>query len=216
MTVGTYYVFDHGTEDLDDWIKVEGEGLPQPISVKVRSVAGELTIVGVRIDDGRPVKSADLRAVRLGALVDQLQAHLRDLAAWFLEDAREASREMEFYGVHATGTTEAEPDPLTPEGHAVVRMREAWDDYDRLAKWHRREPDLGEEATLARGRGASPPSAVELRRFAAVFTDEKTKRQRGAVTRTARRIGVDRSTAHRWINHCKRQGVLPIEQEGHQ
>jgi hypothetical protein len=65
----------------------------------------------------------------------------------------------------------------------------------------------GEAAVLEpRGRGAKTPTTADYRAFAQMYAEELTNGPEwGALTRTAKRWGVHRSTALRWLNSMPRE-----------
>lgn len=52
------------------WFSASGGNLPQPVRIRVGLVRGRLRVIGVALDNGRPVTSNDLRALRLGDLLE--------------------------------------------------------------------------------------------------------------------------------------------------
>jgi hypothetical protein len=189
------FQFDLHSSEGGDWIEVIEGGLDQPIEVRVRYVGASLEIVGLRMDNARPITSTVLRTVRLADLTDQLHQFLRRAEA-----VKAALIQVPLD--RRSGDTRPDGDGwVEPTLRGVERLLE-WE--DRLSN-----VPVTAETSLARGRGASPPTTADLRGFARVFLDECAAHPRGAVSRTARRIGVDRSTAHRWIKRCKEVELLP-------
>lgn len=98
---------------------------------------------------------------------------------------------------------------LTEEAVTDPRAKEILDNWVGPAGL---PPSIDRRPVAPRGRGAKPPTVDELRRFAETLTGERARAQRGAVTRASREMGMSRSTAHRWINICKQQGLLHDEE----
>jgi hypothetical protein len=189
------------TLDADAWIGVRGGGLSQPIQVKVTHVGLAARIVALRIDSGLEVTSSDLRTIRLGDLAAQLSALLRRI-----DRSREAVPGL-------TRSIHGVPGEPLPPGGASEAALQRWK-IEYLGRWSDESagPPAAVETDLSRGRGAKPAAETELRLFAQVYLGEAAD-GRGAVTRTARRIGVDRSTAHRWIKLCRERGLLPTRED---
>lgn len=203
----TYYDFAVPDEGPSGWIKVSGTAVPHPLSVRVEMAKDGPRVVGMQIDDVEALTGADLRLIRLGELVEHLVEHLREQYREDLYDLREADRELDFLRVDRSRLRDQGFDAQTPEGFAMMQFDDAGASMDRLSGWYGRSvpPGAGE---LARGRGASAPTVADLEAFAMVLGDERVRKPHGAVTRTARRIGVDRSTAHRWITRCRDAGLI--------
>lgn len=176
--------------DDDQWIYVEGAGLRQPLYVRIARTGvstqpfggAELVVTGVLINNGLPVTSTDLR-LPLRRILDQFEEHLRSQSE---ADSTGKPRSMDEWHYQASGMME----------------------YD---SWIALMADLPESEPAPRGRGAAPPTADELRAFAAVYAQELQAGTRGSVTRTAARFGMHRVTAHKWIQRCRGAGILPSE-----
>ena len=98
----------------------------------------------------------------------------------------------------------------TEKTHVEGRLEHTHTLTGRVADWVDKQAaeETTPEAALSRGPGAKPPTTAALRAFAKAYSEE-LRAGRGAVSRTARRIKVDRSTAHRWKTRCDNQGLLP-------
>jgi hypothetical protein len=159
--------------DEQGWMVATGEGLPQPLEVRFDYRAGRFQLTGLRMESGQPITAAVLRSIPVG-----------ELAAAYLSRFREQFQD--------------------------VKQQFLESDYD--AAKHRRfgemlEPMLrialsGEAAVLTkRSRGAKPPTDAEYRAFARIYVEERAVGERGALSRTAERWGVHRSTALRWLRN---------------
>lgn len=203
----TYYEIDVPAEGPSGWIGVGGTAVPHPLSVRIKMTAGGPRVVGMRIDDVDALTGAELRQIRLGELVEHLVECFRVQHHQDQDDFREADRELDFLRVDRERQRDEGFNAHTPEGFAMLQLDDALASMDRLDAWlgSRPQPTTGD---LARGRGASAPTVEDLQAFAEVLEDERISKPHGAVTRTARRIGVDRSTAHRWITRCRDAGLI--------
>lgn len=182
-------------KDLDPsaWVHVEGGGLAQPIEVRIDHVGLRVRVVDLRIVGAPEITSSALRTVRLGEITDQLSAQVRR---------------------HDLGVRG--PWPACDRSESTVAPRATLDTptIDSTIWFARVATSLAsDDPSLSRGRGASPPTVELLERFAQVYLDEIIVRHRGAISRTSRRLHMDRSTARRWIAQCRDVGLLPSEEE---
>jgi hypothetical protein len=187
--------------DEDAWISVRGGGLRQPILVKVKRVGLTVGIAALHIDSGLELTSSDLRTLRLGDLAAQIGDLFR----------RIEQRRGEVFELGKLIHFGADGKPSPPaDALEAIHTRST---IETIARWSDRLAGLPAtaEAELSRGRGAKPPTTTDLRGFAQVYLEEAGRR--GTMTRTARRIGMHRSTAHRWAQLCRQQGFLPDEKE---
>ena len=160
---------------------------------------GLARLVGLRLDDGQPVTARLLRQIRI--------ASLEKAFTEFLAHEREDHGQLEGHLDAAyEDASDDELEELHDSSRVLAEMRhevEAW--IEQL--------DAGEKAPLTkRGRGAAPPSDAELRNFSAIYLRQQL-RGRGAISRTAREVGMDRTTVYRWIERCQIKDFLPTNHE---
>ncbi|GEP34323.1 hypothetical protein NSZ01_20910 [Nocardioides szechwanensis] len=197
---GSDYEFDDRSAG-GEWLRVRGGGLSDVLEVKFALVGGTFRLTGLQFDSGRPLEARLLREPRIQA-IEAAFASYRPRAVERLSDAHE-----HFEGLPAGDMTDAEAEDHYSTLRVLDQMQASED------AWTARLSEAGEAVPLRpRGRGASPPSDQEL----ASFARELTKQQlagRGAVTRTSASIGINRSTAYRWIETCRERGYLPPKED---
>jgi hypothetical protein len=147
-------------------------GVPQPLLVRYEYQNDRLRLTGLRLESGQPITSAVLRDIPVGELVQAYVPHLREE----FQNVRKQMLEAE----HLDASHQRFSELLEP----MLRIATS-----------------GEAAVLMpRGAGAKSPSAAEYRAFAQLYAEELSSRgERGALSRTAARWGVHRSTALRWL-----------------
>ncbi|ABL81477.1 MULTISPECIES: hypothetical protein [unclassified Nocardioides] len=187
----------NGSSGRSDWILVRGGGLSRVIKAKFALVAGTPRLVGLEFDDGQPVAARHLREPRIPAIEAAFASYLSErteqLTAVREHVDQEYTREL----------TDEEREDL--HGTASVLDRIAAHDAAEEARLR----ELGDDIVLRpRGRGASPPTVEELAAFARELTRQRLA-GRGAATRTAQTIGINRSTVYRWIEACREHDLLP-------
>jgi hypothetical protein len=201
------YVFDIEAED--GWIGVSGGGLPFRVRVKVRFERGALVVVGMHIEGSQPIGSTDLRAIRMPRLVEHLGAFLAWQTSWLQAEA-EVARDEASDAIQASPRDAAASDTTFVEHTIQAKVEEA---RSTLEEWHARVSLLQQEAEewKPRGRGARPPSDTELKSFARVYLEQVMRGKRGAKTRTAKQLSMDRTTVYRWIAECLKpdRGYIP-------
>lgn len=211
METAAYYEFDVPDDGFHGWIGVRGTAVPHPMWVRVKLLNDGPRVVAMQIDGDVALTGAALREIRLGELVEHLSAHLRELSEVDLDYPASADHQLnspqEYQPTAGSLFVEAYLAAYSPESVAARRPSRAQastaQPESRASSTH--PPSAGR---FARGRGASAPTSEDLEAFATVLGDERVTRPHGAVTRTARRIGVDRSTAHRWITRCRDAGLI--------
>jgi hypothetical protein len=164
-------------------------------------------ILGLSIDNDTEVTSRTLRAPRLAQTLDEFLDEL----ATRPQQAPQAERAWrdaaaEYIRVWSEGREPSEAAANLSELATAWRVNSKW--RATLAKL-----PAAEAPDKARGRGARPPTANELQRFAAVYAEERIAKPRGAVTRAAKQYKMHRVTAHRWITLCRDAGYLPAEDD---
>jgi hypothetical protein len=166
--------------DQDAWLLATGD-LPQPLLVRFEYRGDRLRLTGLRLESGQPITAAVLRDIPVGELVEAYVPHLR-------QQFQNVRRQM----------LESDASEL---GASHQRFTELLEPMLKIAT-------SGDAAVLtaSRGPGAKPPSAAEYRAFAQMYAEELTSRgERGALSRTAKRWGVHRSTALRWLRSMPRE-----------
>lgn len=197
-------------------VAVRGGGLAQPIAVNVRMAGASLRIVGITIDNGEEVTSNTLRSIRVAHLAAELQKFLREeLADWHHEESRvlewfESQAHMDPDDVEfSPGAFTGPREYLSAEEHMALELAEIRIGRRRLTAWLE---ESGEDVVFKpRTRGMSAPTDAEYRRFALIYLEELEAGERGAKARTARRSGMGRQTAYRWIQECQTRGLVPQE-----
>lgn len=193
--------------DASGWIGVEGGGLQQPVEVRVRLSGATMRIVGLRIDGDHEVTSFTLRSIRPGALAVQLQQYLRDellQSEGLTEHWKTVLEKVDPVRL------QADPERWTGAEEMFVELAAVEERRDQLRALLEATGDDAE--FRARTRGATPPTDDDYRRFAVVYLDELTRGTRGAKSRTARRVGMNRGTAYRWTRECQNRGLIPTEE----
>jgi hypothetical protein len=188
----------------DSWIRAEGAGLVQPVEVKFRVAGARLRIVGLRLDNGQEIGSSALR-FRIAEMAQALLDHLRSYADLVSDDERARFNASTRALADGPEGYDPEMDQLLETGYKLFQ-REAIDLFLRRVE---DEPVTWK----VRGRGAKPPTDVEFREFARVYTEELRRRASGAKQRTADRLHMDRGTVYRWIKICRERGILLPEEE---
>ncbi len=188
------------------WWLATGSDLPTPVRVRFSRSDGRLHLTGLLIDSGEPITSALLRRIPVGQLaetyLDAMRVHLEeelrsaeseeDLFGLVLLDAR---RRRQLEGLADAPVAEWDPffDTIEDYSSSAARLSYARDVL-------RRFEEAGEVAELTpRGRGAKPPTDAEYRAFARIYLEERALNEHGALSRTAKKWGVHRSTALRWL-----------------
>lgn len=193
---GSPYEFDERSSGAE-WIRVRGAGLSHTVRAKFALVAGLPRLMGLEFDSGEPLTARQLREPRITAMEAAFSAYL-DQKQRELDSLDDLANDLLAAGDLPDDEAEERHGTLT----AIDQIRTERDGWLAL---------LGDTSGLevtARGRGSSPPSEGELRAFAAELTRQQSA-GRGAVTRTATAIGMDRSTVYRWIEACRERGLLP-------
>jgi hypothetical protein len=150
-----------------------GEGLPQPLKVRFDYRAGRFQLTGLRMESGQPITAAVLRSIPVGELVAAYLPRFRDQ----FQDLKQQVLESDFDAAKHRQFGEL----LAPMLRIAVS---------------------GEAAVLTkRSRGAKPPTDAEYRAFARIYLEERAVGERGALSRTAKRLDVHRSTALRWLRN---------------
>jgi hypothetical protein len=153
-------------------------GIPQPLLVRFEYRADRLRLTGLRIESGQPITAAVLRSIPVGELAKAYLPHFREQFQNALQRVSQAD----------------------PSEFAANQQR-----FTELLEPMLRIATSGEAAVLGpRGPGAKPPTAAEYRAFAAIYAEELASGERGALSRTADRWGVHRSTALRWLRNMPR------------
>jgi hypothetical protein len=154
----------------EGWWRATG-AVPQPLLIRFEYVVDRLQVTGLRLESGGPITAAVLRSIPIGELKEAYLPHLR-------EQFSEVRKQV-------------------LDGYDVAGQQR----FTELLEPILHIATSGEAAVLTpRSRGAKSPTAAEYRAFAAMYAEELTRGERGAVSRTARRWGVHRSTALRWRN----------------
>lgn len=205
----------------DAWIRVSGGHLPQPVDVKVRvRGTGTAAVVALRMDNEADVTSRQLRDVRLPeiasavlaelvrrvtALEERVEDHRRDSAA----SAQDSLDRLAALGYSVTGSRlrELRSEEEVDEAYAV----EQDEAYAVELRTHLAAiaPSSSTLEKSARGRGANAPTDDDYGTFARVFLEESLRAVDGAVPRTAKRLHMSRSNAYRWLETCRRTGLVP-------
>lgn len=198
----------------DPWVGVRGGGLTQTVFVRVRFRGGRPELVGLYVDNDEPITSTTLR-FRIGEMTHALADYLAYVGKESDLDLGQLATEIVDEGGLYMGMQQ--PPPTTLE-------RVQWSSWvpapafaEGIRRWMEElELDSDTEASVAtiraRGAGASPPSSDELAAFATVYREELSAQRRGAKTRTAARVGMDRTTVYKWIARCQQAG-LSIDEE---
>jgi hypothetical protein len=178
--------------DEEGWMVATGEGLPQPLQVRFDNRGGRFQLTGLRMESGEPITAAVLRSIPVGELAAAYTPHLR---RQFWDAWQEEQRAWQ-----EAGSGEMPPDWMSQR----QRVRNLLEQVLPVAA-------SGEAAKLTpRGRGAKPPTDAEYRAFALIYVEERAVGERGALSRTAERWGVHRSTALRWLRNMPK-GLLQGE-----
>jgi hypothetical protein len=194
---GTSYQVDARTAG-GEWTRVRDGRNGRPFDVRFRLIHGRPRVLGVRFDDDAPVTARQLREPR----ITDLESAFGHFLAMSAADVREVEA-MLLELQAGSGTDDAED--LHDTLSVIEAMRHEADEWrNDLA-----QPD--DTPMKPRGRGASPPTDDDLRRLLRVLREQRLRGQRGAITRTARQIGMDRSTVYRWLASCEERGLLPAE-----
>ena len=155
-----------------------GERLPQPLKVRYDYLGGRFQLTGLRMESGQPITAAVLRSIPVG-----------ELAAAYLPHLREQFQQQD--AVKDTVARFFRLDPI-----------EAASQQRFISLLQLAVAESGETAKLTpRGRGAKPPTDAEYRAFTRIYLEERALGERGALSRTAERWGVNRSTALRWLRN---------------
>lgn len=169
--------------ESSDWVHVSGEGLPQPITVRLAVHRGRPRIVGFKMDNNTEVTADALRAVRLGQVLREF------LRVW---------------------TPSAQPPNLRgsrPQDRDALLL-----DWAEGGIYLDRLPKIDSSNVVKAKRGTPPPSEV-LQHFARILLEERLTQPHGAMARASRRCHIARSTAYRWAELCREHDYLPKEEE---
>jgi hypothetical protein len=193
---GSDYEFDERSSG-GATIRVRGNGMSRVLRAKFVLVNGMPRLMGVESDGDAPLTARLLRQPRVHDLEAAFAAYL-DQDRQNADELSEMARELLARGDLPDDEAEDRHDTVSVI-HQIRESRERW----------LRTLDRSEQVTVsARGRGSSPPSEDELRAFVAVLARQQAA-GRGHVTRTAREIGMNRSTVYRWIELCRDLELLP-------
>ncbi len=186
--------------DGGKWTRVRDGDDGRPLDVRIQLMDGRPRVLGLRLDDGLPVTARQLRAVSLPEIE----------AAFGLYMARKnADLELlEENTAHGGALSSEDAEEAWGNSLIVQELRQL------QGTWAQDLQGSAETELGPRGLGASPPTDNELRRFAAALQSQRLTRHRGAVTRTAKTLGMHRTTAHRWIKTCEERGFLPSDKKG--
>lgn len=193
---GSAYEFDERTSG-GATIRVRGGGMSQVLRAKFVLVGGMPRLMGLESDGDAPLTARQLREPR----IPEMEAAF---AAYLDQDRRNADEQSDL--AKDLLAQEDLSDEEAEDRHGTVSV--IYQIRESRERWLGALDSSADVKVAARGRGSSPPSEGELRAFAAAFTRQQAA-GRGAASRTAREIGMNRSTVYRWIEICRDRGLLP-------
>ena len=194
---GSSYQVDARTAG-GEWARVRDASRGRPFDVRFRLVQGRPRVLGIRFDDDSPVTARQLREPR----ITDLEAAFGHYLAMSSDDIQQV--ETMLRGLRADGTAEGAED-LHDSLSVIEALRHEVD------QWRDDLTARDDTPVEPRGRGAAAPTDDDLRRLLQVLREQRLRGQRGAITRTAQEIGMDRSTVYRWLANCEKRGLLPAE-----
>lgn len=193
----TGFDFDLSEATEDGWVRFSNGGLSQPVSLKLRLRAGEVQVIGLCIDNEVPVTARTMREPRLEEMARVCAEYVTDIATGH-------TRSIAMYEqMLSNAESKTRPDEVKIAGlRTDLDKRRDW--QASTAAWVADlQIDEDGQELAPRGRGAAPPTEDELKRFAVAYVDARRTQPRRAVAATAERIGVNRSTVHRWRKLCQ-------------